>query len=333
MLLMSAADDAELEGWRTKFGRCQLSPLKMRPQPTMQDVLSGLPSIMALILRVRFRAGGWAGPISLTKQEVEDIGSGNNLVPREIMVLLLGVASAMAQVTGNGDHIGAVVEGESGSLYVGAPYTWSTKEIKFSSHGVQTAVLNAWHQGEKKLTNLMVEAPPCGCCRQFLRELYNWNTLKILHASDGPKSLQKASITEIPFTSAGLRVAGVKERLMDSIPRKLAIGKSDANELINFAAEAASEAYAPYSGNSAGIALKTKRGVIYQGRYVESKTSIAGLLAVETAILNVIMSGETIDNIKEILLVETRGMVTQFSATQKLATAMGNVPFRFMMTT
>lgn len=333
MLLMSASDEVELEGWRSKYGRCQLSPLKMRPQPTLQEALAGLPTIMSLILRVRLRAGGWAGPLSLTKEEVADIGKGNNLVPREIMVLLLGVASAMAHMDGNGNHIGAVVEAESGNLYVGSPYSWTGTGVKFSAHGVQSAVLNAWHQGEKKLVNLMVETPPCACCRQFLRELHNWNTLTILHASDGPKSLQSASITEIPLSPVGLRVEGVKELLMEEPPRKLALSKSDANELINFAAAAASRAYAPYSGNSAGVAIKTKRGVIYQGRYVESKMSIAGLLAVETGILNVIMSGEQIENIKEILLVETRGMVTQFSATQKLATAMGNVPFRFMMTT
>lgn len=332
MLLMSTADEAELGSWRTKFGRCQLAPNKIRPQPKIQDVLDELPSIMALILRVHFRTAGWMGPLSLSKEEVADIGSAAKLVSREIMVHLLGVASAMAQTTGEGTHIGAVAEGESGTLYVGMPYAWSGNGIKFSAHGVQTAVLNAWHQGEKNLKNIIVEAPPCACCRQFLRELHNWNTIKIIHAVDGPKTLQNGALLDIPLDGAGLRVEGVKERLMDAKPRKLNLGKSEVNELMNLAAEAASLSYAPYSYNNAGVSIKTKRGVIHQGRYIESKTSIIGMLAIETALLNMIMSGDQIDNIKEIMLVETRGTVTQFSPTQRLAVAMGDVPFRFMMT-
>lgn len=333
MLLMSDADEGELEAWQTKYGRCQLSPLKMRSQPSLHDVLARLPRIMAIILRVKLRAGGWLGPISLTKEEVADICDSAKLVPREVMVLLLDVASAMARVTGTGDHIGAIAETDSGSLFVGSPLSWKEAGIKFTSHGVKTAIMNAWHQGEKRIQQIMVETPPCACCRQFIRELTNWNTIKFVHALDGPKSLQKGSISDLQFSAAGIRTEGIKERLMDEAPRPLALAKSETNDLINLAAEAASLAYAPYSQNNAGIALRTKQGVVYQGRYVESKVSIVGSLAIETALLNLLMSGDSIGNVKEILLVETRGIVTQFSATQKLATAMGNVPFRFMMTT
>jgi len=333
MLLMSDSDEAELELWHTKYGRCQLSPLKMRSQPSLHDVLARLPRMMAIILRVKLRAGGWLGPISLSQEEVTDICNAAKLVPREIMVLLLDVASAMARVTGAGDHIGAVVEGDSGCLFVGSPITWKEEGVKFASHGVKTAIMNAWHQGEKRIHRIMVETPPCACCRQFLRELPNWDSIKLLHALDGPKSLQKGSISDLQFSAAGLRLEGIKVRLMDEVPRQLALAKSEANELINLAADAASLAYAPYSQNNAGIALRTKQGVIYQGRYVEAKVSIVGSLAIESALLNLLMSGDSIGNVKEILLVETRGTVTQFSPTQKLATAMGNVPFRFMMTT
>ena len=77
--------------------------------------------------------------------------------------------------------------------------------------------------------------------------------------------------------------------------------------------------------------LKTKNGTVHQGRYVEVGNSIAGLLAIEAALVNLSLTGEKIEDVRNILLVETRGTVTQFSATQQLATAMGNVPFRFKM--
>ena len=333
MLLMSAGDESELEKWRTLYGRCQLPPEKMRPKPSMAEAIGKLPNILSLLVKTRLRAGGWLGPMCISADEVADITTLTKMVPREIMVLLLDVASAMGQMPGADQHIGAIAEGNSGAIYIGAPFAWSGRGVKMVCHGVQSAVLNAWHQGETRLRHLMVETPPCACCRQFMRELWNWNSIKILHASEGPRSIEDGSILDLEFSVKGLKTGNVKARMMGEAQRAITLNKSEGNELINLAADAASHSYAPYSTNFAGVALRMKRGTVHMGRYAECGESVAGVLAIESAILNVILSGERVTDIIEILLVEARGTVTQFSTTQKLTQAMGNIPFRFMMTT
>jgi len=333
MLLMSAGDEVELERWRTQHGRCQLSGAKMRPQPTMAQALSKLPSILALVVKMRLKAGGWLGPVSLTAEEATDVLAATKMNVREMMGALLDVAAAMGRMPGEGNHIGAVLEAESGAIYLGSPFAWQGTGLKFSMHGVQAAVLNAWHQGESRLRSLMVETPPCACCRQFLRETWNWNNIKIYQAGDGSESGKTGAFTEIPFAMNGLKLEGIKSRLMGEPQRGITLGKFETNELINLAAEAASYAYAPYSKNFAGVALKTKRGTVHLGRYAECSSSIVGVLAIESALISVVASGGSLSDVAEVILVETRGTVTQFSATQKLVMAMDNIPFRFMMAT
>ncbi|MFY9287518.1 MAG: cytidine deaminase [Alphaproteobacteria bacterium] len=333
MLMTSASDENELEHWRNQFGRCQLSNAKMRPQPKLADVLVKLPGILALIIRMRLKAGGWLGPLCITGEEINEIVAVTKMDKRQIMVLLLDVASALAQMPGEGNHIGAVLEGETDSLYIGAPITWQGKGAKFSAHGIQTAILSAWQFGEKRLRSMVVETPPCACCRQFVRETWNWNTLKIVHAPDGPESWAKGTVVDLPLSPTGLKLDDVKSRLMGEPQRGITLSKMEVSDMVNLAVESASLCYAPYSKNFAGIAVKTKKGMIFQGRYAECATSIAGILAIEAALINMFLCGVPYSDISEILLVETRGSVTQFSVTQKLATAMGSIPFRFMMAT
>jgi len=334
MLSMSSADEIELETWRTRHGRCRLPENKMRFQPSLDTTLERLPKVMAIILRARLKAGGWLGTLRLEASEAAEIESIADMSRRELMVMLLDVASALAQNQPEGEHIGAIVEGRSGGLYIGSPLSWKGAQIKFSVHGVQAAVLNAWHHGEKSLAGLMVEVPPCACCRQFLRELQSWKSLYVVQAIDGPFSLKKGALKDLNLSNDGLRLEGLKGYFLANNKEPVSLGKSTStNELITKAAEAATMSYAPYSHNYAGLALRTKRGDMHVGSYVETVESVAGILAVEAALVDLALGGGALTDVSEMVLVETRGGVTQFSATQRLAMAMGNIPFRFLMAT
>lgn len=330
MLSLSAADEAELEKWRSRHGRCRLPDERIRPRASLEDVFKKLPRVMALILRARLNARGWLGPLHLEAGEVTDIEAVAKISRPETMLLLLEVAAAMAQAPVEGEHIGAVLEGDNGALYVGPPYAWEGPGVKFSIHGVQAAMLNAWTHGEKQPRNLMVEVPPCACCRQFLRELWHWTTLR-LHLA--PLPCRKETIKEIAMSVEGLRSDGVQGRFMREARRVISLNTPPTEELVHAAVEAAAYSYAPYSRNYAGIALKTNHGSVHKGRYAEIAASTPGLLAIESAIIDLIMSGGKLDQIAEITLVETKGSVSQFTATQKLVQAIGNVPFRFLNAT
>ncbi len=333
MLSMSAADETELQAWRTRHGQCRLPKDKMRPKQTLDIALERLPQAMALMLSARLKAGGWLGSLRLEPKEATEIEAVAGMSRHDLMVMLLDVASAMAQTEVEGEHIGAIAEASSGAIYVGSPLSWKNVPIQFSVHGIQAAVLNAWQHGEKKLTSLMVEVPPCACCRQFLRELHDWRNLRIIQAVDGPFSLKKGALKDMELDLKGVRLDNIKARLFDEPKNPVNAPKSNSNDLITKAGEAATISYAPYTHNFAGLALRTKRGDVHQGSYIETVESVAGILAVEAALVDLALSGSTLNDISEMVLVEVRGGVTQFSATQKLAMAMGNIPFRFLMAT
>ncbi|HEU0117779.1 MAG TPA: cytidine deaminase, partial [Alphaproteobacteria bacterium] len=279
----------------------------MRPQPTVADALIKLPGVLALTVRMKLKTAGFLGPLCITGEEMKEIIAASGMEQRQIMVALLDIASALSTADGEGNHIGAVIEGETGGLYIGAPTIWQNKPLKFSAHGIQSGVMSAWQQGEMRLRSVMVETQPCACCRQFLRETWNWTKLKIIHAADGPGSWKTGAITEIPLSMDGLKADDLKGRLMGEAQRNITLSKADTSDLVNLAADAASMSYAPYSKNYAGVALRTKKGVIFQGRYAECSASIAGILAVEAALINMALSGIPMNEVTEAILVETRG--------------------------
>ena len=331
MLVMSASEDAEVERFRAEHERCRLPDSLMRKKPTLDEALGQVHPLIAMILRLRIKGEGRLGPIALLGDELVAIERAINQPRPQIMASLLPLAAALSQGGEAADHVGAVVESISGGLFVGAPIVWKGGGVKFSLHGVQSAVMNAWRHGETQLRRVMVEAGPCTCCRQFLRETWTWKSLKIVVAPGGRVQLVDGECRELPPANHGLRIEGLKGRFLGEPRRGLDTTSLGNDFLAMEAAEAAATSYSPYSKNYAGIVLRTKRDLHHVGRYVETSESIAGIMAVEAAMVDLVHCGGNISDVAEIVLVETRGSATQFSITQKLATALGSVPFRFFM--
>jgi len=331
MLLTSVHDEIELEEKRAQFGGCKLSRNKQISAQAAEGILTGLSGSVVLLLHTYMRKNALRQPLCLTAKETNDIAAASKISHREIMFMLLNAASLIAAERNESSFGSAVVEGGSGALYAGIPVSWKSKDIKFVAHGPQSAVLNAWHQGETEIRNIVTETPLCVCCRQFLREIWTWEKIEILLAESGFETLKKGSITEGKFDLRGLKLAGIKARLMNELRRNLTLGKPQDNEMTNIALNAASDSYVPYSHNYAGVAIKTKNGHVHQGRCLEIHDSIAGLLAIESGLINLILGGDTVSDVAEVHLVEKRSAVTQFSATQKLAMAM-DVPFYYTIT-
>lgn len=331
MLSLSAGDEAELERWRTMAGRCELPEQKRRPFSTAAEAVLRLPRAMSIIVRDKLHAAGALGPVRLNPGEVADVESLDKISRVEIMLHLLGIGSALAQTQVPGGAIGAVAEGGSGAFYVGSNIEWRGPGIKFSVHGAQAAVLSAWMAGETQLHHLMVETEPCACCRQFLRETWDWTNMKVLIVPDGPGSAGERTIKEIGLNLKGLRTDGLAANLLRE-PKQAPAVVDDQRDLAKLAAASALLSYAPYSRNFAGVALRAKNGVIHHGRYAETRESIAGVMAIEAALINIALCGGQMTEVEDIVLVESKGMVTQFAATQQLAQRMGGIPFRFLMT-
>ena len=331
MLVMSASEDAQVEKWRSEYGRCRLSEKQMRTKPMAEEVLATLHPVLGLYLGLRLKASGTLGALALEGEEVAIIEKTMGVQRPQLMASLLPLAASFSSGVDEVDSVGAVAETITGGLYLGAPVQWKGGGVKFGVHALQSAVLNAWQHGETQLSRVMTESVPCACCRQFLRETWSWGKVKLIVSDRGKVEMRDGLYTEALPSSVGLNLTGVKGRLLGEPRRGVDITSLGDDNLAIGAASAAACSYAPYTKNYAGVVIRTKQGGRFAGRYVECVETVAGIMAVESAIVEMIMCGGKISDIAEFVLVETRGTATQFSPTQKLATAMGGIPFRFSL--
>lgn len=114
--------------------------------------------------------GGWL-PATDADELVRQSGR-----PIELLLLdLIPLASRFAQPALSGFQVGAVAQGDSGAIYLGANVEFAGCTLNQTVHAEQAAVINAAAHRETGIARLAVSAAPCGYCRQFLYELASAN--------------------------------------------------------------------------------------------------------------------------------------------------------------
>ena len=96
------------------------------------------------------------------------------------MLNLLPLARLGSHAPISNYNVGAVIQGVSNSLYLGANIEVPGQVLGLAVHGEQSAVANAYMHGENGILILAVTAAPCGHCRQFLTEVVPDGDLRIL---------------------------------------------------------------------------------------------------------------------------------------------------------
>ena len=248
-----------------------------------------------------------------------------------LLIELLPLAASMAVTPISDFNVGVVARGLSGSIYLGANMEFDDAFLGLSLHGEQSAINNAWLNGETGINALAVNAPPCGHCRQFLRELGCSASLDIIirHA-DG--AVQHQTLNELLPSSFGPEDLGIDSGLMTEGYTAMTLGVDD--EVACAALEAAARSYAPYSGAFAGVALELENGLIVTGRYAGNAAYNPSLLPLVSALsqLRFKTAGKTV-KIKNITLVSTESKVSQVMPLEPLAASLGNIPVRKLTAT
>jgi cytidine deaminase len=235
----------------------------------------------------------------------------------ELMVDLLYIAQLRSYSPLSNYRVGALVCGNSGTLYLGTNIEVPHQTLGFAVHGEQCAVTNAFMHDESGITSLAVTAEPCGHCRQFLNELPSAGNLKVLVKLSEPTTLARL----LPH-SFGPDNLGVRERLFTGKKADLEFTSAVTDELSSAALEAARKSYAPYTKALSGIALRSATKAIYHGSYIENAAYNPSLSPLQAALVGLIMAGELPENISTVVLVELeRGAISQMSATRAVLDA------------
>jgi len=261
-----------------------------------------LPALQALADSPGFRG-------VITAEEVRRLGLA---LPE-----LLPLAARYARPPVSGFSVGAVAQGLSGAVYLGANIEFPGQPLNASVHAEQSAVANAWVHGERGLSALAVTAAPCGHCRQFLHELASPPILLLPGREPAPLS----AFLPDAFGPHDLGIAG---GLMDPAEHGLTLDSDD--PLLRAALEAADASHAPYTRAWAGVALHTADGAVFTGRYAENAAFNPGLPPLQCAVALLVLAGRSLDAVTAAALVEHPALASHAEPARALLAPLG-IPF------
>ena len=164
---------------------------------------------------------------------------------------LLEQAKVFACAPVSGYQVGAVLVTVQGQIFAGANLEFAGQPLSTAVHAEQAAVAAALLRGQRDWRELLVSAPPCGHCRQFLRE-FDGGTLRVRVLGKGGADRASTLGELLPqafggeaFLS-GSETAPVPGRTGPRLPN---------TDWAAAAREALARSHAPYSGNPAAVVL------------------------------------------------------------------------------
>jgi len=239
------------------------------------------------------------------------------------MLERLAEAESYARPAVSGYRVGAVVRGTSGALYLGANIELPGESLGQTVHAEQAALSNAFMGDEPGIEAIAVSAAPCGHCRQFLFEFAGGSDIEIL--LPGQAAITLSALLPRPFGPRDLNVTrGPLSRT------KLAM--QDVDSVAQAARYASANAYSPYTNSPSGVAIRSRRGNIYRGSYIENAAYNPSLPPLQVALVAMALANEDFSDIAEVVLAEAaNNSISQLSATKSvLAVIAPRAEFRLL---
>lgn len=256
----------------------------------------------------------------ISQAEVDDLSRRMSVDVAGLMTALLPWAATFSLPPISNFRVGAVARGASGALYYGTNLEVEALSLGFTVHAEQSAVINAWLEGEESLAGIAVTAAPCGHCRQFLNELNASEEIVVVT----PK--ESRPLTELLPSAFGPRDLGIESGLMSAVSHRLWM--DDDEELATAALDSADHSYAPYSNAFAGVALRLGDDSVITGRYAENAAFNPSLSPLNVALARMQLARQKFDSITEAVLVQTEPLHT--AVTQTLLAAVSGASLRVL---
>lgn len=252
----------------------------------------------------------FSGQVSAS--QAAQLARNENVGIDKLMLELIPLAQTYSRAPISNFHVGVVVRGASGALYLGANIEIPGQCLGFAVHAEQAALSNAYMHEEQAVTALAVGGAPCGHCRQFINEMSPEGEIVILTPDKPPAKL--SSLLPDAFGPAAL---GMKNGALPVRVNTLAPGGTSVSPLVSAALGAARKSYAPYSKSPAGVAIQSTTGRVYRGSYIENVAFNPSLPPLQTALAAMIAGGDEYASISAAALVEAEGAkITQRPGTE-----------------
>ncbi len=240
-------------------------------------------------------------PFVLSAEQVNQITKKSGIPVESLLQRLVPVAATHAIPPISNYKVGAAALGGSGAIYLGVNLEFSGIPLNECVHGEQFAIINARKHGERSIVAMALSAAPCGYCRQFMNEMGGSVDLQIFTPHAAPVAL--AALLPASFGPQDLGLSG---NLLGSSGQDSPF-LCPQSTLEARALEAAQASYAPYSNSSSGVALRTLRGNVYSGSYLENAAFNPSVSPLQGALVSLVAERESYDAIVEAVLVEREG--------------------------
>lgn len=234
-----------------------------------------------------------------------------------LMQQLTTVAQVEASAAISGYRAGAIALGGSGGLYLGFNIEHPGVTLGCTVHAEQTAVVNAWSNGETRLQALATSAAPCGHCRQFLCELDRGPEIAMVFPG-----WPRATLATLLPDSFGPQDLGVTAGLMAGEQMSLHLRTDPHDALLLATLRAAETSHAPYSHGWAAVACQTASGLICIGRYAENAALNPSLSPMASMLALLQLHGARPADIRRLVLVQVTSAVDHVASTQALLTVL-----------
>ncbi len=240
---------------------------------------------------------------------------------------LLPLAQTFARPLLSGFSVGAVVQGMSGSLYMGANFEVPGHALALTAHAEQAALANAYSHGESGIAAIAVTAAPCGHCRQFLHEFSPDGDVRVLIREHAATTLSALLPAAFGPKDLGRAQGALPIRRVD-----LSLRSPSEDSLTHAALEAARNSYAPYTLSHSGIAILISDGRVFTGSYIENVAFNPSFSPLHSALAGLFAAGGHAADIVKATLVEVEGAkISQQSITQStLASLVPRAPLELL---
>ncbi|MCP3127553.1 cytidine deaminase [Shewanella sp. KJ2020] len=242
-------------------------------------------------------------------QQLAELTRASKMTEAEVLLALLPIAAALAKPPISEFYVGAIAKGKSGDIYMGANLELPGEALFHSVHAEQSAISHAWLSGESQIVDIIVNASPCGHCRQFMNELVDGAKIAIHLPAQDSHSL--AYYLPYAFGPTDLNVTSP---LLAKHEMAFALDSSD--PMIIEGLDHAGLSYAPYTQSYAAVVLETADGATYCGRYAENAAFNPSMLPMQMALSNLTRHNREFSEISRAVLIESsQGKISLVGAT------------------
>jgi len=242
-------------------------------------------------------------------QQLAELTRASKMTEAEVLLALLPIAAALAKPPISEFYVGAIAKGKSGDIYMGANLELPGEALFHSVHAEQSAISHAWLSGESQIVDMIVNASPCGHCRQFMNELVDGAKIAIHLPAQDSHSL--AYYLPYAFGPTDLNVTSP---LLAKHEMEFALDSSD--PMIIEGLDHAGLSYAPYTQSYAAVVLETADGATYCGRYAENAAFNPSMLPMQMALSNLTRHNREFGEISRAVLIESsQGKISLVGAT------------------